>query len=138
MIWNGTPCDECTKTGNHGYGYAGHHVLAHRRAYIEQHGPCIPPGWFVLHHCDNRPCKNWQHLFLGQARDNTRDMMEKGRNNCGRISRPGSLNPQAKLTEGMVLAIRADHRKQRPIANDYGVTCALVCKIKRRKIWKHI
>ena len=34
---------------------------------------------WVLHHCDNPPCFNLDHLFLGTVRDNARDMANKAR-----------------------------------------------------------
>ena len=39
----------------------------------------IPNKLFVLHHCDNPPCINPEHLFLGTAYDNTQDRIKKGR-----------------------------------------------------------
>lgn len=67
----------------HGYGKI--YVLeqkkdvgAHRVAWELAKGP-IPDGLFVLHKCDNPPCMNPEHLFLGTHGDNMRDCAKKGR-----------------------------------------------------------
>lgn len=52
--------------------------LVHRLVWEEERGP-IPPGLFVLHQCDNQPCINIGHMFLGTAKDNALDMVAKGR-----------------------------------------------------------
>lgn len=77
-----TPCREWQGArNNRGYGkrtIGRRSYYAHRWAWIEAHGP-IPDGLFVLHHCDNPACCEITHLFLGTAKDNTADMIAKGR-----------------------------------------------------------
>ena len=119
-----------------GYGclrYNGKWSLAHRVAWEKERGP-IPPGVCVLHRCDNPPCINPDHLFLGTQLDNIADRHRKGRN--GRL--PGESNGRARLTEAQVRAIRSDTRSKVAIAQTYGISNVLVGLIKRRKIWKHV
>lgn len=84
--------DECWVWGGHrnkqGYGrkafgskrkgtYRGYYV--HRLAWEWVNGP-IPEGMCVCHRCDNPPCVNPAHLFLGTNLDNVRDREAKHRN----------------------------------------------------------
>jgi hypothetical protein len=64
--------------GTFGGGRSGERISAHRLAWQATHGP-IPAALHVLHRCDVRGCVNVDHLFLGTPKDNTRDMMVKGR-----------------------------------------------------------
>lgn len=51
---------------------------AHRIAYFLMNGD-IKNGLCVCHSCDNACCVNPQHLFLGTSKQNTHDMISKGR-----------------------------------------------------------
>jgi hypothetical protein len=76
-------CIEWTgKVDRKGYGrisIEGRQFFAHRVTWELANGP-IPDGMCVCHHCDNPPCCNVAHLFLGTIRDNNLDMSAKGRN----------------------------------------------------------
>ena len=135
-----TPCPvrgcwmwEGSVSGN-GYGQIGENykVFSSHRISYELHVGPIPAGMFVLHKCDVKTCVNPEHLFLGTQADNVADMKNKGR--CNK----GEDRPQAKLTEANVIAIRADTRPQRKIAEEYEVDQALIWKVKHRKAWSHV
>lgn len=84
----------------------GHPARAHRLSWEFAHGP-IPAGQVVCHRCDVPRCVNPQHLFLGEQAVNVADMIAKRRARGGRTPRPGSLHPNAKLSDADVASIRA-------------------------------
>lgn len=110
-------------------------VLAHRLAWELKHGP-IPEGMKVLHTCDNPPCCNEEHLFLGTDADNSADMVAKGR----QARQKGEAHGNSKLTENDVLEIRrrlVAGESQRKIAVAFGVHHSTVGGIGRGAMWAH-
>ena len=57
-------------------------LSTHRTAWELRNRP-LEPGEMVLHRCDNPPCCNPDHLFVGSNADNVADMAAKGRDNWG-------------------------------------------------------
>lgn len=128
--------------GTGGYGQifqAGRPIGAHRVAYELHAGRAVPPGLFVLHRCDNRPCCNPAHLFLGTQADNIADMDRKGRGR--RPSVRGERAGLAKLTDEQVMELRALYAagaRQVDLAARFGVRQSTVSSIVRRATWSHI
>ena len=110
-------------------------VLAHRYAWQLIHGS-IPEGKCVLHACDNRPCVNPAHLWLGDRLANARDRDAKGR---GLPSiHKGEVHGMAKLTNVQVLEIRAAPKGSALLAKHFGVSYSMIKRIRNRQLWRHI
>jgi hypothetical protein len=107
-------------------GRRGAVLYAHRISFELHHGP-IPDGLYVCHRCDNPPCVNPAHLFLGTARDNVVDMAQKGRGRGFRW-RPGT-SARTVLTEDLVRDIRARRaagETNKAIAAEFGIGLSVV------------
>jgi HNH endonuclease len=109
--------------------------LAHRIAYTLAYGQ-IPEGLHVMHRCDNPGCVRPDHLSVGTIADNNADMDAKGR----RRSNPpkGSTNPNAKLTEASVRAIRRSSVMGVVLARKYGVSQTIISAVRRGLTWRHV
>jgi hypothetical protein len=103
-------------------------LLAHRWMWEFMHGP-IPPKVCVLHRCDNPPCVNPSHLFLGTRAGNARDMIAKGRDRF--VGRP------RVLSTGDVLEMRRRYRPYvvtcKQLAAEFGVTPVYAWLVIHRK-----
>jgi HNH endonuclease len=133
--------DDCWtwRKGKNGSGYGVLYIHrksinAQRIAYQLHYG--VDPGdREVCHTCDNPPCCNPYHLFLGTHADNMRDREAKGRANHAL----GERNHNAKLTWQQVREIRslcASGMQTRDVSIPYDVSTVLVNKIARGEIWK--
>ena len=99
----------------------------------EAHVGAIPPGMCVCHRCDNPPCCNPDHLFLGTVADNNADRAAKGRSARNKTNR--------RLSDDDVRAIRAAlaaGSKQEPLAEQYGVGTRAISKIKCGQRWRDL
>jgi hypothetical protein len=127
-----------------GYGYvrrtaiASHMLKAHRYSWMLLKGQ-IPEGLCVLHRCDNPPCVNPEHLFLGTIQDNNQDKVQKGRSS--RITRNSGESHGARILSNVIVKeMRALHFsgvKQAVIAKQFNVSTKTVWYALRIG-WRHV
>lgn len=122
-IWTG-------RIDGHGYGaviVGKHGKGAHRLSWVLHRGP-IPKGMCVLHKCDNPPCVNPDHLFIGTIRDNVHDMCRKGRH-------VGLRKITAKQAQWIRDQYATGLYTQREIGDSLGIHSTAVSKIIVGKRW---
>lgn len=133
-------CWEWKRCRNHkGYGHFhwGKIQIASRAAAVAFLGFDASSKLLVCHKCDNPPCCNPDHLFIGTHRDNMRDMERKGRSNKNR----GNEHHLCKYTEKSVIKLREMVRhgsKIKEAAKALGIGKSSAYMIIRRKIWTHV
>lgn len=113
-------------------GAGSRKTTAHRIAWALKHGD-LAANVLVLHRCDNPSCVNPNHLFIGSAKQNTEDMVSKGRHSW----RSGT--PWQKLTVEAIARIRdlrANGLTQQRVADMFGISRSLISLIENGKI-KH-
>lgn len=111
-------------------GIGGKKLKAHRVSWVIAHGE-IPKGVDVLHICDNPPCMNPHHLFLGTHTDNMLDMVNKGRHSGG----------NKILTDAMVVGMRelySGGTNMCQLAKMYGVHRQTIWRAIHGITWKHV
>lgn len=138
-------CWVWTKATNpHGYGAFGvattdrRLVLASHRVAYYLHTGTDPLDLHVCHHCDNPPCCNPDHLFLGTPADNAADKSRKGRAKRPSWSR---RERNCKLTPDQVREIRirrAAGETAVALAAAYNLSDKAVREVVRRRTWPHI
>ena len=113
--------------------------LAHRVSRRLYRGE-FDENLLVMHRCDNPPCVNPGHLFLGTSKDNAQDSALKGRHwDCS-----GSGNGRAKLSRHDVARIRMlapgrdprNSRRKEILAEEYGVHVGTIRGICSFHLWR--
>jgi hypothetical protein len=122
----------CFESGYGQWKVKPKNLRVHRVAYELSKGE-IPDGLYVCHTCDNPPCCNPNHLWLGSNTDNQRDCIEKGR----KVSPTGEGHGMAKLTAENVASIRAAHPRNttRSLALRFDVSQSQIRRIVTRTNW---
>lgn len=101
---------------------------AHKVAYEAFVGK-IPEGMVVAHTCDNRLCVNPSHLWLATHKQNSQDMVKKGR------SAKGEKCGKSKLTDEQVKFIRKSNLSHRKLGEMFNVSHANIGYVKRGATW---
>lgn len=101
-------------------------MTAHR-AHWMAHYKVIPPKYTqVCHKCDNPPCVNLEHLFLGTAKDNCDDKVAKGR--YAKKIKPHSR--VKKFSNEIIEKIKMETGKNKDIAQKYGISPSYISQIR--------
>jgi hypothetical protein len=93
-------------------------------------------GEMACHHCDNPPCCNPSHLYVGNAKSNGRDAWARGR--VTPVHLTGETNGNSKLSANEVREILRSNDRNVALAIRYGVSKTHIGWIKSGKSWGHL
>lgn len=131
-----------------GYGainFRGRGTATHRAAFMLAFGVTLPPcgakvrkgDLLVCHTCDNPPCVNPDHLFIGTHKDNRDDMIEKGRGVFPSGEDSAVFRPISDAQREEILALRASRVAIREIGAAVGFDAKRIMEITNGERPKH-
>lgn len=128
--WEWTGYKDTTGLPYGRFWYNGKMLRSHRVVWLLTYGN-LDSNIDVLHKCDNASCVNPEHLFLGDAAINFRDMKAKGRH---------FVTNNRKLTEEQVKTIRkmygTGEHSYRSLAKLFNLEKTQIGHIISREQWK--
>ena len=92
------------------------------------------PNVQACHRCDNPPCVNPAHLFVGSAADNQRDKGVKGRAARGEANGGGGRLSALDVV-AIRLALQEGEMTMTEIGAKYGISRTMVGRIRDKKAW---
>ena len=102
----------------------------------------IPDGLCVCHSCDNPPCVNPKHLWVGTNADNVADKIAKGRLYSGKGAGKGMKHHWSNLTDEDVISIRKLYATGKypytKLSKMFNTDMSNIGYIIRRETWTHI
>ncbi len=115
-------------------------ITAHRASWIIHNGE-IPVKMYICHKCDIKSCVNPDHLYIGTAKDNVRDAIERGQHPKGpnkKKGSPGEKNIKAKLNLEKVEFIRKNISMSiKELSEKFKVSETTILNIRKGKTWSY-
>lgn len=133
-------CWEWTGARCQGYGKFGIGQTLYkssRLSYAIENGD--PGNFNICHSCDNPPCVNPAHLWVGTQQDNMNDCIVKNRlANPEETRHIGEENGRTSLTEDDIITIRASDKSRKILAEHFDVDPATISEIQLGNSWQHV
>lgn len=115
-----------------GYGaidYMGKAIVASRASYMAWVGE-IEKGLQVCHSCDNPPCINPQHLYLGDQSRNMTDASKRRRLSSAKLDKESVRQIRERYSAGGVL--------MKELAKEYGTSVPNIHAVINKKSWRWV
>ena len=134
LIWKGT-------MNAYGYGVITRQInpririQAHRLLKELEIGRSLTDSEVAMHTCDTKACVNPEHIKLGSHKDNSADMVQKGR------QQRWEHHGRAKLKREDIPIIRERYKagkRQLELAEEFGVSRSQIGFIVSNKEWKDL